>query len=194
MNHKKNPSIEDIIKVCNNNTHINIKNYIFREFIKENDKYIATNKFYISNEIDNGIIGFNNFDILYQNHNVCEKITPYNEGIYIYSEIKNNNDILLKKYIDLIIISNISFSLEDIHINKTEIIKKFIEDDKTIDDKLFEELYFNNFFSEKINIELPKKYNNKKIIIENIEINKKYLFKINFLELNRTFYQENNLI
>ena len=41
-----------------------------------------------------------------------------------------------------------------------------------------------------------QKYNDKKVILENIEINKKYLFRINFIELNYKFNEEykfNNL-
>lgn len=178
-------SIEDSFK---------IKDFIFREYQKKNEKYFATNNFYISDEIENGKIGFNSFDInlIYQNNNLCEKIIPYNDNIYILSKI-NNNQIFLERYVDLILISNISFSLEEIYINKNEIIKKFNENDEIIDEKLFEDLYFNKDFSNKINIELPKKYNNKKVILEDIDINKKYLFKVKFLELTRNYYEENKI-
>ena len=165
----------------------NIENFIFREYKNKDDKFIATNNFYFSGEFDDGRIGFFSLD----NDLIHNKIIPYNENLYILKSIKNNNNSLIDKYIDLILISNISFLLEDININKTEIIKKFIERDELIDEKLFEDLYFNENFSKKINIELPKKYNDKKVILENIEINKKYLFRINFIELNYKFNEEN---
>ena len=85
-----------------------------------------------------------------------------------------------------------SFSLDDTHIYNTEIIKKCIESDGEINEKIFEDIYYNNEFSKKINVELPKKYNNKKIILENVDVNKKYLFKINFMELNKNSIFENN--
>jgi hypothetical protein len=65
-----------------------------------------------------------------------------------------------------------------------------IDYDIIIDEKLLEDLYFNEDFSKKINLELPKKYNNQKIILEDINIDKIYLFKINLLELNRNFEEE----
>ena len=186
MHTKVNPSIKD---------NKNIGNIIFREYQKDEDKFIATNNFYFSNEFDDGKVGFFSFDnkLFYQNNQTYKKIIPYNENLYVLKNIKENNEIFFDKYIDLILISNISFSLEDIYINKTEIIRKFMERDQLIDEKLFEDLYFNEDFSKKINIELPKKYNDKKIILEDIEINKKYLFKVNFIELNCIFNEENNL-
>ena len=86
--------------------------------------------------------------------------------------------------------SNISFTLEDTQINKNDIIKKMLETDTLIDEKLFEDLYYNENFSKKINVELPKNYNNKKIILEDIEIEKTYLFKVEIIELNRNFHHE----
>lgn len=157
----------------------NIKNVIFREFKKEDDVFIATDIFYVSEEIDNGMLGFNVID---SNSN---RILPYLQNNNIYVSI--NNDI--KQYIDLIVISNISLSLDDIKINKSQLIHKILENHNIIDEKLFEDLYFNEDFSKKINLEIPQKYNNKKIILEDIDISKKYLFKINIIELNRTFYQ-----
>lgn len=157
-----------------------IEDNIFREYLKKNDKYYATCNFYISEEID-GKLCFNNFDI--------KKFTPYNENVYILTQ-PNNNNIFLDRYIDLIIISNISFSLDDININKSDIIKKFMENNKIIDNKLFEDLYFNEDFSKKINLELPKKYNNKNIFLEDVNVIKKYLFKINLSQLSRNFNQE----
>jgi hypothetical protein len=174
-------SIEDTKKVK-----FNIRNNIFREYYKVGDEYCAINKFYVSEDIDDKIV-FRTFESNVLNES-NEKIIPFSENVYIST---NSN---FEKYIDLIVISNISFSLEDININKSEIIKKIMENDVVIDEKLFEDLYFNEEFSNKIDIQLPKKYNNKKIILEDIDICKKYLFKINILELSRSFYQENNLL
>ena len=174
-------SIEDTKKIK-----FNIRNNIFREYYKVGDEYCAINKFYVSEDIDDKIV-FSTFESNVLNES-NEKIIPFSENVYIST---NSN---FEKYIDLIVISNISFSLEDININKSEIIKKIMESDLVIDEKLFEDLYFNEEFSNKIDIQLPKKYNDKKIILEDIEICKKYLFKINFLELSRSFYQENNLL
>jgi hypothetical protein len=159
-----------------------IKNYIFREFEKNDDIFIATQNFYLLENDNNNILSFNNITNLNQ-----EKIIPYLEDDNIFVSINNKN--YDKKYIDLILLTKISFTLDDININKSELIKKILENDISIDEKLFEDLYYNEQFSKKINIELPKQYNNKKIILEDIQLNKKYLFKINIIELNRIFNQ-----
>jgi hypothetical protein len=186
-------SIEDIIEIQSNSKNKrknkNLKNIIFRQFEKKKDKFIATNNFYMSEEVDDGKLEFNSFNTSNYFNKSNEKIIPYNENnVYLLVNNKNNNS--LKKYIDLTVISNISFSLEDININKTDIIKRMVESDVIIDEKLLEDLYFNQDFSKKINLELPKKYNNQKIILEDINIDKIYLFKINLLELNRNFEEE----
>lgn len=187
MNHTI-QSIEDVIEIKdyskNKKKNKNLRNIIFREYEKSNEKFIATNNFYISEEIGDGKLQFNKKN---------EKIVPYNESD-IYVLVNNKSNIKeyysFKKYIDLILISNISFSLEDIHINKSEIIKKTLESDDYVDEKLLEDLYYNKNFSKKINLELPKKYNNQKIILEDMTIKKVYLFKIDLLELNRNFEEE----
>jgi hypothetical protein len=73
-------------------------------------------------------------------------------------------------------------------------LKKIIEVDELIDDKLLDELYLNEDFCKKKNIKLPSIYNNKKDLLNNSNIVKKYLFKVNFLKLTRSFYIENSLI
>jgi len=145
---------------------------IFREFEKNNDKYIATNNFYISSDDEYGNIEYNLFNI-----NSLNKIV-YSDNLHI--NVRNN------EYINLITLSNISFSLNDTDINKNYIINKFMESDVEIDDNIIEDIYYNNEFAKKMNINLPDKYMNQ----SNIE--KKYLFKINMVELNQSFYQENN--
>ena len=104
--------------------------HIFREFEKNNDKFIATNHFFISNENEFGKIEFSIFDMV-------------NKKNIIHSENINNENA------NLVIISNISFSLNDIKINKSYIINKFIENDAIMDDDIIEDLYYNNDFSKK---------------------------------------------
>jgi len=180
----------------NNKIKIQNKNNIFREYLINNDSFIATNKFFISQENDNRMIEFRIFNV----NSINEKLTPYlcdisdSNDTNIYISMKKSSNLNFDNYIDLVTISDITFSINDIKIEKRTIIKKFIENDCEINDKLFEELYFNTDFSKKINIELPKKYNNKNIILENMDIKKKFLFKVDFIELNRNFYQENNII
>lgn len=154
---------------------MNISKYIFREFNKINDKYIATNKFFISSLNENGKTEYNLL-----NKNIYQQIIESSNNLYIHVHNNYNN------YINLILISNISFSLNDININKSYIIKKSIEDDILIDDILLEDMYYNESFSKKINLNIPKQYNT------NINILTKYLFKINITEINQSFYQENN--
>ena len=103
-------SMEDTKKIK-----FNIRNNIFREYYKVGDEYCAINKFYVSEDIDNKIV-FRTFESNVLNES-NEKIIPFSENVYIST---NSN---FEKYIDLIVISNISFSLEDININKSEIIK-----------------------------------------------------------------------
>jgi hypothetical protein len=147
------------------------KKYIFREFLKKKDIFIATNNFYLSYEIDD--------QKKKEFINEKNKIIPYNN---IHIEMLNNN---LINYIHLILISNISFYLNDININKYQIIKKFIEQDIDIENELLKDLYYNNDFSEKINVKIPNK------TILNNNLNKKYLFKIELNELHQNIQYEN---
>ena len=163
------------------------KNIFFREYFKIEDKFIASNKFFISDEVGDNKIGFISYDFNTQLLN-NEKIIPYLDNDIYINKINESKDL---NYIDLILIDNISFDINDININKFDIINKFINNDLLINEKLLEDIYYNTNFSNKINIELPKMYNNKKIILKEIEIIKKYLFKINFIELNKNFNFEN---
>ena len=87
----------------------NIKNYIFREFEKKDDTFIATNRFYTSEEVEDGKFMFKTV-----RNDKDEKIIPYSEDGNIYVSL-NNKDL----YFDLILLSNISFNLDDININKS---------------------------------------------------------------------------
>ena len=187
MNYIDLESIEDIKK-----NQKNIKNYIFREFEKKNDLFVATDKFFISEEIDNEIVQFNTFNInnFYKNKNVYvyEKIIKdSNKDIYILT------NSIYNKYIDLIIVSNISFSFNEININTKDIINKTLNNNSEFDEKIFEDLYYNYEFSNKINLELPYKYKCKENLFEGIDIIKKYLFKINLNNLDSISYQQENI-
>ncbi len=149
-----------------------IENNIFREFKKIENNFIATNNFYVFEEDDHGKFVFSNM-----NNN---KIISLSEDIYILCD--NNNQT--KTYLNLILLSNISLTLEDVYISSSQLIKNMLASNE-IDEKLFEDLYFNEEFAKKINLKIPDKYNDKKI---NNEDNK-YLFKININELKNTYHQ-----
>jgi len=183
VNQINNISIDDIKKVVKkltkNNNLLN-KNEIYREFVKINDSFIATNNFFLSDEIDNNKINFNKISISKHKEilfNVGNNIYEYN-GPRIYNE---NESYLLKELIKLIVICNIEFNLDEINIEKKEIFKRFIENEKNINENLFEDIYYNDNFSSKINFDLPK---NKKNLVEDDNIQKKYLFKIKINELS----------
>jgi hypothetical protein len=179
MNHLKNTSFQStedqkILKK------ISLKNTIFREYDKIKDKYIATNKFYISCEVDDDKYEFNEFEI--ESFNIKNNIKfipdPNNNNLYL---IDNKNES-----INLILISNISFTLNEIQINKNDLLKKFINNDSNIDENIIEDIYYNDFFSKKIQLNIPNKYNN---YLNNKDTIKKYLFKLNLIESNHIFYQ-----
>ena len=161
----------------NINNKIKNKNNIFREFNKINDTFIATNNFYSSDQDNDG-------QFIFSNLNNNDRLLSFNENKDVFILMNSNNN-LSEKYVDLLLLSKITLSLDDIYINRSELIKNIIANDLIVDEKLFEDLYFNEEFSNKINIELPKKYNNKKVILEDIDIEKKYLFKIDFIECKR---------
>ena len=185
LSNSKEKKINDLV-----NKKYNIKKSIFREYEKKLDKFVATNRFFTP-ELYNECIVFNSFDIDFLYQNIISKkkdiLRPYEDNKNIY--ICNNDN-----YYNLVILSNIEFSLDDTNINKNDIFQKIIESNNEIDDNFLIDLYYNEDFSKKINIQLPKKYNNKIITLEDIEIKNKYLFKINIIELNRSFYQESNIL
>jgi hypothetical protein len=167
-----------------------IKNIIFREYDKIDDKYIATNKFYISCEVDCDRYEFREIDINSFNKKNNTKIIPYeNNDLYVIVNNKYLNNTLQKKeYIDLILITNVSFTIDETHINKNDLLKKFINNDSSIDEKIIEDIYYNKDFAKKIKLNIPKKSSE----LSNKNILKKYLFKLNLIELNQSFYQEDN--
>ena len=153
---------------------------IYREFEKINDKYIATNNFFISCDNNLEDCEFEKIDI----NSLCKK----NDIKFI--PCSNNNDLYIsinntckEEYIDLILIKNVSFSIDELQINKNDLLKKFINNDSYKDEKIIEDIYYNKNFSKKIKLQIPVKNNSYK------NISKKYLFKINMFELNQSFYK-----
>ena len=160
------------------------KNLIFREYIKDDNLFIATNNFFVSEEVEDNNIEFIRKDFhISNNNNYVEKITPCYENIYVsqdgYRTYTKNISFLDKRYINLIVISNISFDLDETNIYQRDIIKRYINNDKAINEALFDYDGCKNIKT----IEIPSKKNkNKKIVLDKIELNKKFLFKINFSE------------
>ena len=185
-------SIEDIKKIYSKtikeNQLVDRENFIFREYTKNKNKFIATHKFFISDEIGDGKVEFisinlKNYNSYYPYKKMGEKIVHYHDNLYIHEEEQN------KEYINLLILSDISFSLNDEIINKNEIIKKFIENEGKCDiSNFFEDIYYNEEFSKKINMNIPK------MVESNVKPseNKKYLFKIGIVESSVSFFEESN--
>ena len=161
------------------------KNSVFREYKKEGDSFIASNNFYIENKTIHKT-NYRKFDSL---SNFIEEI---NNNIYEYSGDRIQNDLysyIDKKYINLLVINDIEFAIDEININKKELFKKFIENDKKINELLLEDFYYNENFSNKINISLPKNIVNKED-----KLDKVYLFKIKLNELQCGYSIECNNI
>jgi hypothetical protein len=209
-------SIEDIKKFIKENQLVDRDNFIFREYTKNKNKFIATNKFFISDgvfrklqqpsvspaaphpvqallgaaEIGDGKVEFisidlKNYNSYYPYKKMGIKFVHYYDNVYIRENEGEKN----KEYINLLIISDISFSLNDEIINKNEIIKKFIENEGKCDiSNFFEDMYYNEEFSKKINMDVPK------TIVSNVDLfdNKKYLFKIALAESSVSFFEESN--
>lgn len=187
-------SIEDIKKIYSKtikeNQLVDRDNFIFREYTKNKNKFIATHKFFISEEIGDGKVEFisidlKNYNSYYPYKKMGIKFVHYYDNVYIRENEGEKN----KEYINLLVLSDISFSLNDEIINKNEIIKKFIENEGKCDiSNFFEDMYYNEEFSKKINMNVPK------IIVSNIQPseNKKYLFKIGIVESSVCFFEESN--
>lgn len=180
--------IKEVFKKLTKNNNILNKNQVYREFIKLNDTFMATNNFFLSDEIDNNRINFNKISISKQKEilfDVGNNIYEYN-GPRIYNE---NESYLLKELINLIVICDIEFNIDEINIEKKEIFKKFIENEKNINENLFTDIYYNENFSNKINFDLPETKNE---LMKNKDIGKKYLFKIKINELDCNYFVEAN--
>jgi len=148
-----------------------IKKTIYREYEKINNKFIAVDKFFISEEVDK-----NRFEyIQYYSNKESERIIPVDNNSFYLSIDKNK--LKNKNFLDLIILSNVCFSLDENNINKNDIIKKYMDSNYETNDsfnRLLEDIYYNNDFSKKINIELPSKY------VNDTNLKKKYLFKVDY--------------
>lgn len=146
------------------------KNEMFREYVKENNKFIATNNYFVSD---------NNSDSKYikiQGNSNEKYIEKRNNRYVIHYEInyKDSEIISETKEVDLMIIKNIDLEMN----NETIDIKKLIKSNEINNnecDMLLQDLYFNTFYYDKFDI----KINNK-----NICTSKKYLFKIKKGEIN----------
>ena len=174
--------------LLNKNNHISFnnlnKNIIFREYKKKGDLFVALNNFYsIFIDEDN--------KLKYQELNSKNSMYEVDNNIFEYTGNRIYNDIssyIEKKYIHLCVIHDIEFTIEDININKQELFKRFIENDIKINQELLEDIYYNQDFSNKINMDLSKV---NKIMDDKIE--KTYLFKININELQCGTYIEHIL-
>ena len=161
------------------------QNIIYREYKKEGDIFIANNDFYISTINEHKKTSYRNINSktnLIQE--IQDNIFEYN-GDRVYTD---TNSYIDKRIINLLVINDIEFNIDETNINKQELFKKYIENEKQINDLLLEDIYFNEEFSNKINISIPLSYKN---IDDTIE--KKYLFKINLNELQRSHFVENNI-
>ena len=171
----------------NNHSLLNEKNEnsVFREYKKDGDAFIASDNFYIENKT----IHKTNYRKCNSLSNIIEEI---NNNVYEYSGDRIQNDLysyIDKKYINLLVINDIEFSIDEININKKELFKKFIENDKKINELLLKDFYYNETFSNKINIALPKNIKNK-----GDKLDKIYLFKIKLDELQCGYSIECNNI
>ena len=161
------------------------QNIIYREYKKEGDIFIANNDFYVSTINEHKKTSYRNINSktnLIQE--IQDNVFEYN-GDRVYTD---TNSYIDKRIINLLVINDIEFNIDETNINKQELFKKYIENEKQINDLLLEDIYFNEDFSNKINISLPISYKN---IDDTIE--KKYLFKINLNELQRSHFVENNI-
>lgn len=143
---------------------------IFREYVKENNKFVATNNYFVSdNDSDSKYIKT-------QGNSNEKYIEKKNNRYVIHYEInyKDSEIISETKEVDLILIKNIDLEMN----NETIDIKKLIKSNEINNndcDLLLQDLYFNTFYYDKFDI----KINNK-----NITNSKKYLFKIKKGEIN----------
>jgi hypothetical protein len=180
-----------------------MENSIFREFKRDNDKFIGTDKYFISEEVENKkyeYLGFNfSKNYLYNGYcklkgiyapykkYFCEKMTPYKDDPDLYISLDanriykdDNSSYLNKEYINLILVDDISLHLDENEITKRDIFKKIIENDLNVNDNFIKSLYNNEMSTSK---DISLKIKDSNISLENVEVNTKYLFKIHFSEL-----------
>ena len=160
-------SVEDIEKNLKN-TKME-KKEIFREFVKKENDFISTENFFISEETDNDYINFQKIQGL-NNIDTIEKIN--NEYVIFYTTIYNINSIQKEnEKVNLVVLKDTQF---DFNVKKMNAKKLIQENYLSIHDstKILEELYYNDSYSSKIQLDSPKK--NKSFDFKE----KKFLFKI----------------
>ena len=200
INHCKSPTKNK------KNFFYSMENSIFREFKRDNDKFIGTDKYFISEEVENKkyeYLGFNfSKNYLYNGYcklkgiyapykkYFCEKMTPCKDDDNLYISLDanriykdDNSSYLNKEYINLILVDDISLNLDENEITKRDIFKKIIENDLNVNDNFIKSLYDNNEMEKNMNKDISLQIKNNNISLENMEINTKYLFKIHFSEL-----------
>ena len=146
------------------------KNEMFREYVKEHNKFIATNNYFVSDDNSD-----EKYIKIYGNSN--EKfIEKKNNRYVIHYDINYRDSEIIHetKEIDLMIIKNIDLEID----NESIDIKKLIKNNEINSndcDILLQDLYFNSFYYDKFNIKMNK---------QNIISSKKYFFKIKKGEIN----------
>jgi hypothetical protein len=190
-----------------------MENSIFREFKRDNDNFIGTDKYFISEEVENKnheYLGFNfSKNYLYNGYcklkgiyspykkYFCEKMTPCKDDTDLYISLDanriykdDNSSYLHKEYINLILVDDISLNLNENEITKRDIFKKIIDNDLNINDNFIKSLYNDDEMNINMSKDISLKIKNNNISLENMEINTKYLFKIHFSELPLNYNEE----
>lgn len=208
-------SLEEIVKNQYqdevNNLEKSIKNnvpFLFREYEKYNEQFHATNKYFLSEEIDDGKVVFIGFDFsaikdlkesednkwmipflksLSNKKFIVEEIIPHSNMKNIYYSVKGNSDYDQDMYLNLITIQNISFSYDEHTLKQKDIIKRFLYNDQEIDDSFLEDTYYNESFSKKVHLNLPIEFKQELTI----DVNKRYLFRVHSIEIDSELGKEN---
>ena len=162
-------SEHDLEKIVNS---INMDNFeLFREYKKSQNKFIATNNFFISSHGNNS--NEEKYIKIYGNNN--EKyIEKKNNSYFIYYDINYKDSEIINhvKETNLIVLKNLNLETNNDLID----IKNLIKGEKISNnecDELIKDLYFNSVNFQKFN--LKNREDNT---------NKKYLFKVKRRELN----------
>ena len=168
--------------IINNHSH---NQYVYREYEKVNNLFVATDRYYITEDfkndgenIETNFICFNNFHN-YNNYltsnNYYEKIIPCNFDNNYYISTKNNS------YIHLIVVDNVVFSLDETEINVKDMLYKLMYNNDVNDElnnKLLETIYN---IHRKFTIQLPNVYEN--IQLDTVNVQDKILLKVRYNEL-----------
>ena len=197
-----------------NNLEKSIKNnvpFLFREYEKYNEQFHATNKYFLSEEIDDGKVVFIGFDFsaikdlkesednkwmipflksLSNKKFIVEEIIPHASMKNIYYSLRGKtlyetSDMFSP--INLITIQNISFSYDEHTLKQNDIIKRFFYNDQQIDDSFLEDTYYNESFSKKVQLNLPIEFKQELTI----DVNKRYLFRVHSIEIDSELGKEN---